>query len=118
MPKASNDNLLNAVDLNVGARVRTRRKFLGLSQDDFAKALKLTVQQVQEHERGSKRIGASKLYEISRALEVPISYFFDSHDDIDRCGVCGQSQAVESVQPCDRLSTRKVQGQLATNVPA
>lgn len=69
----------NPVDLHVGARVRMRRKFLSLSQEGLANALGLTFQQVQKYERGSNRISASKLYEISQTLKAPIQYFFEGY---------------------------------------
>jgi transcriptional regulator with XRE-family HTH domain len=67
----------NPVDLHVGARVRMRRKLLGVSQEKLADALGLTFQQVQKYERGTNRISASKLFEIGRFLQAPVSYFFD-----------------------------------------
>ena len=67
----------NAIDVYVGSLVRKRRKELGISQADLAKALGLTFQQVQKYERGSNRISASKLYEIADFLKRPIGYFFD-----------------------------------------
>ena len=67
----------NPVDLHVGARVRLRRKFLGLSQEALGNALDLTFQQVQKYERGANRISASKLHEIARFLKVPVTYFFE-----------------------------------------
>lgn len=76
----------NPVDLHVGARVRMRRKFLGMSQEGLAETIDLTFQQVQKYERGSNRISASKLYEISRALKAPVAYFFEGY---------GQNEAVE-----------------------
>lgn len=66
----------NPIDLHVGARVRSRRKFLGVSQERLANALGLTFQQVQKYERGTNRISASKLFEISRALGTPVAHFF------------------------------------------
>lgn len=69
------------VDLHVGGRVRMRRKMLGVSQEHLAAALKLTFQQVQKYERGTNRVSASKLYEIARTLQVPVSYFFDGLAD-------------------------------------
>lgn len=69
----------NAVDVHVGARVRVRRKALGLSQEALARTLELTFQQVQKYERGTNRISASKLYEIAKTLQVSISYFFDGY---------------------------------------
>jgi transcriptional regulator with XRE-family HTH domain len=76
---AFDDNSINPVDLHVGARVRMRRKFLGLSQTDLAEALGLTFQQVQKYERGSNRVSASKLYEISNFLRAPVAYFFEGY---------------------------------------
>lgn len=72
---------VHGVDRHVGARVRERRKSLRLSQVDLATALGLTFQQVQKYERGLNRISASKLFEISKKLEVPISWFFDGYQD-------------------------------------
>jgi transcriptional regulator with XRE-family HTH domain len=65
------------IDRYVGHRVRLRRTSLGVSQDQLARALGLTFQQIQKYENGTNRIGASRLFEISRSLEVQISYFFD-----------------------------------------
>ena len=67
----------NPIDIHVGARVRVRRKQLGMSQTKLGKAINLTIHQVQHNERGRNRIGSSRLYQISQALDVPISYFFD-----------------------------------------
>jgi transcriptional regulator with XRE-family HTH domain len=65
------------VDIHVGSRVRQRRTLLGLSQEKLGEALGLTFQQVQKYERGANRIGASRLHQISRILDVPVSYFFE-----------------------------------------
>ena len=67
----------NRVDVHVGSRVRLRRTLLGMSQEKLADALGLTFQQVQKYERGANRIGAGRLWELSRALDVPIAYFFE-----------------------------------------
>ena len=77
MDKTDADRSPNPVDLHVGARVRMRRKLLGVSQEKLADALGLTFQQVQKYERGANRISASKLFEIGRFLQAPPSYFFD-----------------------------------------
>jgi transcriptional regulator with XRE-family HTH domain len=68
--------LADPVDIHVGARVRLRRTLLGMSQDTLGKALGLTFQQVQKYERGSNRMGSSRLFKIANILEVDISYFF------------------------------------------
>jgi transcriptional regulator with XRE-family HTH domain len=65
------------VDVHVGSRVRMRRVLLGMSQEKLGENLGLTFQQVQKYEKGSNRIGASRLWEIARSLDVPISFFYD-----------------------------------------
>ncbi len=73
-PTASNPN---PIDIHVGARFRLRRTLLGMSQERLGDALGLTFQQVQKYERGANRVGASRLFELAKALSVPVSYFFD-----------------------------------------
>ncbi len=67
------------IDIHAGTRVRTRRKALKISQQELAKHLNLTFQQVQKYERGSNRISASKLFEIAQVLQVPVAYFFEGY---------------------------------------
>ena len=67
----------NAVDMHVGKRVRLRRTLLGMSQEQLGTELNITFQQVQKYERGANRISASRLWDISQILDVPINYFFD-----------------------------------------
>ncbi len=67
----------NPVDVHVGGRVRLRRTLLGLSQEKLGEAIGLTFQQVQKYERGANRIGASRLWDLSRVLDCPVSYFFE-----------------------------------------
>ncbi|MGE5514696.1 MAG: helix-turn-helix domain-containing protein [Bacteroidota bacterium] len=71
----------NPIDVHVGGRVRLRRTLLGMSQEKLGEALGLTFQQVQKYERGANRIGASRLYDLSRVLDVPVSYFFEDMGD-------------------------------------
>jgi len=68
------------VDVYVGARLRIRRNLAGLSQEQLGKASGLTFQQIQKYERGINRIGASRLFRLSRFLGVPVSYFFEGMD--------------------------------------
>src|SRR3954451_11661677 len=70
----------NPIDIRVGARLRLRRSMLGLSQAKLGEAIGLTFQQVQKYERGANRIGASRLHELSRVLDVPGSFFSDDTD--------------------------------------
>src|SRR5437763_1358715 len=72
----------NPIDIHVGSRVRLRRNMLGLSQEKLGEAIGLTFQQVQKYERGANRIGASRLHELSRVLDVPVSFFFDDMDPV------------------------------------
>ena len=69
------------IDVHVGTRVRLRRTLLGMSQERLGEALGLTFQQVQKYERGVNRVGASRLFDLSRILDVPISFFFDDMPD-------------------------------------
>ena len=67
----------NPIDKHVGARVRMRRLMVGMSQGKLGEALDVTFQQVQKYEKGSNRIGASRLQQLARVLEVPPSFFFE-----------------------------------------
>ncbi len=67
----------NPIDIHVGARVRLRRNLLGLTMQTLAKAVGVTYQQLQKYERGVNRVGASRLFNLSQVLDVPISFFFD-----------------------------------------
>jgi transcriptional regulator with XRE-family HTH domain len=75
----------DGVDPYVGSRVRMRRLMLGLSQQKLADAIGLTFQQVQKYEKGTNRMGASRLQQIANVLKVPVTYFFE--------GAPGQSKA-------------------------
>jgi transcriptional regulator with XRE-family HTH domain len=77
------------IDVHVGSRVRLRRTLLGMSQEKLGEALGLTFQQVQKYERGVNRIGASRLFDLARVLDVPVSFFFDDMPD-----AMGGNQAV------------------------
>lgn len=57
--------------------MRLRRTLLGLSQEKLGEMIGLTFQQVQKYERGANRVSCSRLFDLARSLEVPISYFFD-----------------------------------------
>jgi len=80
-PRTEAGAAANPVDLHVGARIRMRRKHIGLSQEKLAEQLGLTFQQVQKYERGANRVSASKLYEAAKALQVGVQYFFDGLAD-------------------------------------
>ena len=65
------------VDVHVGQRLRARRTLMGMSQSKLGNAVGLTFQQIQKYERGANRIGASRMYALSRVLDVPVAYFFE-----------------------------------------
>ena len=85
----------NPIDVHVGVRLRARRTLLGLSQAALGDAMGITFQQVQKYESGSNRISASRLYDVSKLLDIDISYFFDE-----------MGRAIESESPA-RLSQKK-----------
>ena len=71
------------VDIHVGARIRSRRKALGLSQTQLAESVGITFQQLQKYERGANRVSASKLYGIAVTLQASLSWFFDGLQIVD-----------------------------------
>jgi transcriptional regulator with XRE-family HTH domain len=68
----------NAIDREIGKRIKARRLLLGHNQQFLAETIGVSYQQVQKYENGTDRVGASRLFAISRALDVPISYFFET----------------------------------------
>jgi transcriptional regulator with XRE-family HTH domain len=96
----------NPVDVHVGARVRLRRTLLGMSQEKLGDAIGLTFQQVQKYERGANRIGASRLYDLSRVLDVPVSYFFEEFGEtIPQSGNSEQSTDGYGANPMMKRET-------------
>jgi transcriptional regulator with XRE-family HTH domain len=67
----------NPIDKHVGARLRMRRMMVGMSQGKLGEALSVTFQQIQKYEKGANRIGASRLQQLARVLEVPPAFFFE-----------------------------------------
>lgn len=74
---AGRPGVANPIDIHVGARMRMRRIMLGLSQQALAGQLGLTFQQIQKYERGTNRMGASRLWDLSHVLDAPITFFFE-----------------------------------------
>ncbi len=99
------------VDVHVGGRVRLRRTMLGMSQEKLGAAISLTFQQVQKYERGTNRIGASRLHELSTVLDVPVSFFFDDMPPEvagERTGrPAGMAEAKGAVYEADTLAKRE-----------
>jgi transcriptional regulator with XRE-family HTH domain len=73
----------NPIDKHVGARVRMRRLMVGMSQGKLGEALTVTFQQIQKYEKGTNRIGASRLQQLARVLEVPPAFFFEGAPSAD-----------------------------------
>jgi transcriptional regulator with XRE-family HTH domain len=97
----------NPIDIRVGARLRLRRNMLGMSQEKLGEAIGLTFQQVQKYERGANRIGASRLHELSRVLDVPISFFFDDTDPVRAPATGGFSEPPAEAFESDPLRKRE-----------
>lgn len=94
IPSSTCEKLPNPVDAHVGARIRLRRNLLGMSQERLGEALGLTFQQVQKYERGANRVGASRLFILSKILDVPVGFFFDDMN----AGLSGNHDAGTTVQ--------------------
>lgn len=77
LDRVEREHRASPIDVHVGSRVRLRRTLLGMSQEKLGEALGLTFQQIQKYERGVNRIGASRLFDLARVLDVPIGFFFD-----------------------------------------
>jgi transcriptional regulator with XRE-family HTH domain len=86
----------NPIDRHVGLRIRMRRKELGISQERLAESIGLTFQQVQKYERAANRVSASKLWEMSRALNTNIAYFYEGLGD--GADVAGSNLPRETLQ--------------------
>ena len=97
----------NPVDVHVGSRVRMRRILIGMSQEKLGDALRLTFQQVQKYEKGTNRIGASRLQAIATILGVPVDYFFDGMppDETTPMLIAQEATPDEATYVVDFLST-------------
>ena len=94
----------NPIDIHVGSRIRLRRTMLGMSQEKLGESLGITFQQIQKYEKGTNRVGASRLQNISSILNVPVSFFFeDARGDNSTPG--GMAEAQSSNYVVDFLSS-------------
>jgi transcriptional regulator with XRE-family HTH domain len=94
----------NPIDKHVGSRVRMRRMMLSMSQEKLGDALGLTFQQVQKYEKGTNRIGASRLQQISHILQVPVAFFFEGAPNLPGEGD-GMKDAPSPAYVSDFLAT-------------
>ena len=88
------------VDVHVGGRVKLRRTLLGFSQEELADAVGVTFQQVQKYERGTNRMGASRIFDMSTVLDVSVSYFYEDMPKEIRA-----RNSVESTPPSESFKT-------------
>ena len=95
----------NPIDKHVGSRVRMRRMMLNMSQEKLGDALGLTFQQVQKYEKGTNRIGASRLQQIAHILQVPVSFFFEGAPHVAGTPTAGMSEAPSPAYVSDFLAT-------------
>ncbi|HTV33108.1 MAG TPA: helix-turn-helix transcriptional regulator [Methylocella sp.] len=104
------NKLPNPIDRHVGSRVRLRRVALSMSQEKLGEALGLTFQQIQKYEKGTNRVSASRLKEISQVLDVPPSYFFEGAPSLgpnarDDSGTGALSEEAGAIQNGPFLAT-------------
>ena len=96
----------NPIDIHVGSRIRLRRTMLGMSQEKLGESLGITFQQIQKYEKGTNRVGASRLQNISSILNVPVSFFFeDAPGESSSSGSSGLAEASSSNYVVDFLSS-------------
>ena len=95
----------NPIDKHVGSRVRMRRMMLSMSQEKLGDALGLTFQQVQKYEKGTNRIGASRLQQIAQILQVPVAFFFEGAPNVPAARPTGMREAPSPAYVSDFLAS-------------
>jgi transcriptional regulator with XRE-family HTH domain len=121
----------NPIDSHVGSRVRLRRMMLGMSQEKLGEKLGITFQQIQKYEKGTNRIGASRLQNIASVLSVPIAFFFEnapgpvalngpaeSQSTFDMVGFLSSSEGLQLNRAFVRISDPKVRRRIVDLVRA
>jgi len=102
--------MTDAVDQHVGTRLRRRRRLLGLTQQQLAECVGVRFQQIQKYECGANRVSASRLYELSNALNVPVNYFYEglegepSNDYESEADLLSRSETRELLRAYYKLS--------------
>lgn len=95
----------NPIDIHVGSRIRLRRTMLGMSQEKLGESLGITFQQIQKYEKGTNRVGASRLQNISAILNVPVSFFFEDAPGDQPASASSSAEASSSNYVVDFLSS-------------
>jgi len=106
--------MTNDIDLHVGKRLRRRRRLLGLTQQQLAESVGIRFQQIQKYECGANRVSASRLFELSESLDVPVQYFYEGLSKRDEGGgddklaadVLSQKETVDLIRAYYRLGER------------
>ncbi|WP_455475974.1 helix-turn-helix domain-containing protein [Bartonella sp. B17] len=107
------------IDIYVGTRIRLRRNILGLTQEKLGEKLGITFQQIQKYEKGTNRIGASRLQAIAEIMDVPVSYFFDkgiatqhvegfAESDNNFMDFCSSNEGIQLMRAFTNISDAKV----------
>ena len=100
--------MAHPIDVHVGKRLRLRRTILGMSQEAIGSAIGVSFQQIQKYERGINRMGASRLYEFSKILDIPVSYFFEEYDAPNSAALSGMGEGeVAAFEHEDPLASRE-----------
>lgn len=86
----------NPIDIHVGSRIRLRRAMVGMSQEKLGESLGITFQQIQKYEKGTNRVGASRLQNIAAVLNVPVSFFFEDAPNGDADAQAGGMEEASS----------------------
>ena len=95
----------NPIDVHVGSRIRLRRNVLGISQEKLGESLGITFQQIQKYEKGTNRVGASRLQAIASILSVPVAFFFEDAPAGDKAAAEGFAEDSQTSYVVDFLST-------------
>ena len=93
------------IDVEVGGKIKAQRRLVGMSQNTLADRLGVTFQQIQKYEKGTNRVGASRLQNISNILNVPVSFFFEDAPGDTSSGQSGMAEASSSNYVVDFLSS-------------
>ncbi len=100
--------MAHTTDVHVGARVRELRLTRGLTQTDLAERLGISFQQVQKYEKGTNRIGSSRLWDISQVLETPVGAFFDGLDGASSSGDAVSRRTIQLARAIDGIGDDEI----------
>jgi transcriptional regulator with XRE-family HTH domain len=95
----------NPIDIHVGSRIRLRRNMLGMSQEKLGENLGITFQQIQKYEKGTNRVGASRLQAIASILSVPVAFFFEDAPGRENGNSSGLSEDNSTTYVVDFLNS-------------